>query len=120
MPFAALPLRISTHTISPPKTPGCPLFPTHCAPLHIALCKVKCRHCAHARKFPELSIANGRNQTGEVVYYAPFKRTKVRYKLIGKPPALKTGVGQTPCASSSLALTAKRIGLLVRFMQPRC
>ena len=61
-------------------------------PSHIAICEVKCRHCAHARKFPELSIANGRNQTGEVVYYAPFKRTKVRYKLIGKPPALKTGV----------------------------
>ena len=62
------------------------------ASLHIALCEVKCRHCAHARKFPNLSIANGRNQTGEVVYYTPFKRTKVRYKLIGKPPALKTGV----------------------------
>ena len=59
---------------------------------HIAICEVKCRHCAHARKFPELSIANGRNQTGEVVYYAPFKRTKVRYKLIGKPPVPKTGV----------------------------
>jgi hypothetical protein len=62
------------------------------ASLHIALCEVKCRHCAHARKFPELSIANGRNQTGEVVYYTPFKRTKVRYKLIGKPPVPKTGV----------------------------
>ena len=62
------------------------------ASLHIALCEIKCRHCAHARKFPELSIANGRNQTGEVVYYAPFKRTKVRYKLIGKPPVPKTGV----------------------------
>ena len=28
-----------------------------------------------------------------MINYAPFNRTKVRYKLIGKPPVPKTGVG---------------------------
>ena len=28
-----------------------------------------------------------------MINYAPFSRTKVRYKLIGKPPVPKTGVG---------------------------
>ena len=89
-------------------------------PSHIAICEVKRCRCTHPLKLLDLSIGNGRSRRDEDVYYAPSKRTKVRYKLIGKPPVSKTGVGQTPFASSSLALTAKWIGLLVRFMQPRC
>ena len=76
-------------------------------------------YCCVARA-AKLSTDGGQDRAWQMVNYAPFTGTKVRYKLIGKPPVPKTGVGMKPCASSSLALTAKWIGLLVWFRQPRC
>ena len=41
----------------------------------------------------KLSIDGGQDCAQQMINYAPFTRTKVRYKLIGKPPVPKTGVG---------------------------
>ena len=50
----------------------------------------------------KLSMADGQAAGWQVIYFAPFKRDKVRYKLIGKPPVPKTGVGsKAPCEFES-------------------
>ena len=36
---------------------------------------------------------DGQEIARQMLYYPPFSRTKVRYKLIGKPPVPKIGVG---------------------------
>ena len=46
-----------------------------------------------SRQDGQLSTGDGRYVGRKMINYAPFSRTKVRYKLIGKPPVPKTGVG---------------------------
>ena len=41
----------------------------------------------------KMSCGDGRNTRRVMIHYAPFDRTKVRYRLIGKPLVPKTRVG---------------------------